>query len=274
MWEEINEKQNQDKMLELQFYSRKLYNRANILFLVKIIVLIINAILAVININAILVVILSTASAILHCLEKICIKNAASAREIFDAILFGFDIPKEYEKIRENAYKICSKHDKEFKKQKSNTGEDKPAGVKNWYTENSGKTRNEIIFNCQVENTKWDEEITKINSIIFWSIISILFLIYIILRYKDSVIDFILGIILSFELVIQIISIFLEYRKYNKNLIERKKKKKKMKSKRITRKELISLQELIKERRNLKLVPFNSIHKYITIKMHDLIRNK
>lgn len=274
MWEEINEKQNQDKMLELQFYSRKLYNRANILFLVKIIVLIINAILAVININAILVVILSTVSAILHCLEKLCIKNAASAREIFDAILFGFDIPKEYEKIRENAYKICRKHDNEFKKQKSNTGEDKPAGVKNWYTENSGKTRNEIIFNCQVENTKWDEEITKINSIIFWSIISILFLIYIILRYKDSVIDFILGIILSFELVSQIISIFLEYRKYNKNLIERKIQIEKMKSKRITRKELISLQELIKERRNLKLVPFNSIHKYITIKMHDLIRNK
>ena len=37
--------------------------------------------------------------------------------------------------------------------------------------------------------------------------------------------------------------------------------------------DLIFLQKLIKERRNLKLVPFNSIHKYVKNEMHELIKN-
>ena len=51
MWEEISKKQNEEEMLQLQYYARKLYDMANILFLIKMIVLVINAILAIININ-------------------------------------------------------------------------------------------------------------------------------------------------------------------------------------------------------------------------------
>lgn len=274
MWEEINEKQNEDKMLQLLYYSRKLYNNANTLFLYKMIILVINAILAIIDINPIVIVILSIIYIILQYCENICIKNASRAREIFDAILFEFQIPNDYENIKENAYKICQKNKKEFEIQKNNTGEDSPPGVKNWYTQNDGNTKNEIIFKCQIENTKWDEKVTKINSVVFWSGIIILFIIYIIIRNKDSVVDFILGILLSFELIIQLIEIAVEYRKYNKNLIERKFQIEKIKLKKIKKDELISLQKLINERRNLKLVPFNNIHKFITIKMHDLMKNK
>ena len=60
----------------------------------------------------------------------------------------------------------------------------------------------------------------------------------------------------------------------NKNLVERKYEIEKIKLKKIKKDELISLQKLINERRNLKLVPFNNIHKFITIKMHDLMKNK
>ena len=274
MWEEISKMQNEEEMLQLQYYARKLYDMANILFLIKMIVLVINAILAIININAIVIVILSIIYAVLEYIEGNCIKNAASAREIFDAILFDFSIPKGYTRIKENAKRICIINSGEFTIQKNNTGEDKPAGVKNWYTKNNGVTKNEIIFNCQVENTKWDEKITKINSIIFWSIMVILFIIYIIVRHKDSVGNFILGSILAFEMIEQLMQIAFEYKKYNKNLIERNFEIQRIQTKKIKKDDLISLQELIKERRNLKLVPFNSIHKYITIKMHEVIRNK
>lgn len=270
MWEQINQKQNEDEMLQLQYYARKLYDTANILFLIKMIVLLINVILAMIDINIVVIVILSLIYLVLENKESYCIKNAACAREIFDAILFDFNIPKEYTKIKENAKKICTLHSAEFEIQKNNTGVDKPAGVKNWYTKNNGVTKNEIIFNCQVENTRWDEKITKINSIIFWSIIVISFILYIIVRHKDSIGDFVLGSLLAFEMIEQIIRIAIEYKKYNKNLIERNFEIQRMQTKKIKKDELISLQELIKERRNLKLVPFNSIHKFITIKMHDL----
>lgn len=272
MWEQINQRQNEDEMLQLQYYARKLYDTANILFLIKMIVLLINAILAMIDINIVVIVILSIIYAVLENIESYCIKNAASAREIFDAILFDFTIPKEYTKIKEKAKKICTIHSAEFEIQKNNTGVDKPAGVKNWYTKNNGVTKNEIIFNCQVENTRWDEKITKINSIIFWSIIVISFIVYIIVRNKDSVGDFVLGSLLAFEMIGQIIQIAIEYKKYNKNLIERNFEIQRMQTKKIKKDELISLQELIKKRRNLKLVPFNSIHKFITIKMHDLFK--
>jgi len=216
MWEQINKKQNEEEMLQLQYYARKLYDTANILFLIKMIVLVINAILAMININIVVIVILSIIYAVLEYIEGNCIKNAAGAREIFDAILFDFSVPKEYTKIKENAKKICTMHSEEYRIQKNNTGVDKPAGVKKWYTKNNGVTKNEIIFNCQVENTKWDEKITKINSIIFWSIIVILFIVYIIVRHKDSVGDFVLGSLLAFEMIAQIIQIVFEYKKYNK----------------------------------------------------------
>lgn len=89
---------------------------------------------------------------------------------------------------------------------------------------------------------------------------------------KDSVIDFVWGILLYFELIILLIEVSLEYRKYNKNLIERKFLIEKIKLKKIKKDELVSLQKLINERRNLKLVPFNNIHKFITIKMHNLMK--
>ena len=274
MWEEIDKKQNEEEMLQLQYYARKLYDTSNIIFVIKMTVLMINAILAIININAIIVTILSIIYLVLECIEEKCIKNAANAREIFDAILFDFNIPKCYNKIKENAKKISILNKREFTIQKNNTGEDKPAGVKNWYTKNNGVTKNEIIFNCQVENTRWDEKVTKINSIIFWSIIVIMFIIYIIVKHNDSVENFIFGGLLAFEMVIQLVKIAIEYKKYNKNLIERNFEIQRIQNKKIKKDDLIILQELIIERRNLKLVPFNNIHKYITIKMHKLIKDK
>jgi GTPase involved in cell partitioning and DNA repair len=104
--------------------------------------------------------------------------------------------------------------------------------------------------------------------------IIILFCIYIIIKCKDSVLNFIIGIILASEMLVWLIQIWLEYKKYNENLQKRKNEIEKIKIKKLKKEDLVSLQKLIEERRNLKLVPFNSIHKYIADEMHELIKNK
>lgn len=273
MWEEFNQKQNDDEMLMIQFYARKMFNFSNILFTVRMVVIIVIAIFSIINFNGLLVALISLFCAFLSWLEEKCIKNAANAREVYDTQLFGFDNPDYAEKIIKSAKKFCNKNYNEFEIQKNNTGEEQPAGVKNWYTKSDGRTKNEIIFDCQIENTKWDEKITKINSLIFLGVIAILFCIYIIIKLKDSVLDFIIGIILASEMLVWLIQIWIEYKKYNENLQKRKNQIEKIKMKKPKKEDLISLQKLIEERRNLKLVPFNSIHKYIKNEMHELIKN-
>ncbi len=273
MWEKFNRKQNDDEMLMLQFYARKMFDFSNILFIIRMVAVIVIAIFSIINFNGLIVALISLFCVFLSWLEGKCIKNAANAREIFDTKLFEFTIPDYAEKIIKSAQKFCKKNYNEFEIQKNNTGEDEPAGVKDWYTKNDGKTENEIIFNCQIENTKWDEKITKINSLIFWGVIVILFCIYIIIKCKDSVLNFIIGIILASEMLVWLIQIWVEYRKYNENLQERKNQIEIIKIKKPKKEDLIFLQKLIKERRNLKLVPFNSIHKYVKNEMHELIKN-
>ena len=74
-------------------------------------------------------------------------------------------------------------------------------------------------------------------------------------------------------MLVWLIQIWVEYRKYNENLQERKNQIEIIKIKKPKKEDLIFLQKLIKERRNLKLVPFNSIHKYVKNEMHELIKN-
>ena len=51
MWEEINKKQNEDKMLELQYYARKQYNKSVILSEINIAVILISIILEILNVK-------------------------------------------------------------------------------------------------------------------------------------------------------------------------------------------------------------------------------
>ena len=113
MWDEINKKQNEDDMIQLLFYSRSLYNNSTRITILKIIVVIINIILSLIQKDT---VYLSAAFfiifTILEISEHFCIKNAAKARNLFDNNLFEFG-SKDYEiEIKEKAYSLCKRHKK------------------------------------------------------------------------------------------------------------------------------------------------------------------
>lgn len=274
MWEEINKKQNEDKMLELQYYARKQYNKSVTISEINIAVILISIILEILNINNIYISgLLFIIFLVLEFLTNKCIKNAAKARNIFDAILFKFNIPEDYDKIREKAYRICSKNKRDFEIQKNNTGTDNPPGLKDWYTKNDGKNINEIILKCQIENTRWDKEITNIDLKVFFTILFILLCVGVIKYFNRPLQELIKCLFVTIQLIWEIIKRVKFYYDYNKNLSNRECLINEFSNNRVNKNNLKSLQKLIEERRNLNLVPLNSIHKKVSKKLHDIIKN-
>ena len=272
MWEEINKKQNEDDMIQLLFYSRCLYNNSTRIAILKIIVVIINIILSLIQKDT---VYLSAAFfiifTILEISEHFCIKNAAKARNLFDNNLFEFE-SKDYEiEIKEKAYSLCKRHKKSYDIQKVNLGTDNPPGLRNWYSEKEGNNKNEIVFKCQIENTKWDKKITKIDLIIFIAFLIAVAILVIFKYYNKDLSELISVILAGVELVYEIIKRFVVYFKYNINISNRECLINQFSKNKIKKDDLIFLQHLIEKRRKMDLVPLNFIHKKITNYMHDLI---
>lgn len=275
MWEEINKKQNEEEMIQLLYYSRNLYNRSTQIFIFKIIVLIINIVLLFEQENNIfLSVLFHVLFILLESVEQICVKNAARARNLFDIILFEFESVKYESKLKEKAYIFCRKHKEDYKIQKENVGTDDPPGLKNWYTQNNGKTKNEIIFKCQIENTKWDKKITNTDLVIF--IVTLILVIFIVgcKYYNRTLSELILALLVGFELIYEIIKRVSLYIKYNKNLSNRELLIDEFSNSRISKKHLKSLQALIEERREMDLVPLNFIHRKVSNYMHEIIKNR
>lgn len=272
MWDEINKKQNEDDMIQLLFYSRSLYNNSTRITILKIIVVIINIILSLIQKDT---VYLSAAFfiifTILEISEHFCIKNAAKARNLFDNNLFEFG-SKDYEiEIKEKAYSLCKRHKKSYDIQKVNSGTDNPPGLRNWYSEKEGNNKNEIVFKCQIENTKWDKKITKIDLIIFIAVLIAVAVLVIFKYYNKELSELISVIMAGVELVYEIIKRFVVYSVYNINISNRECLINQFSKNKIKKDDLISLQYLIEKRREMDLVPLNFIHKKITNYMHDLI---
>ena len=93
MWEEIRNKQNEEKMLALLYYARKMYDKSTIIAAINITLILISVIFAMLDIDLKwLTGILFCVFCILECSINKCIKSAAKARATFDAILFGSGI--------------------------------------------------------------------------------------------------------------------------------------------------------------------------------------
>lgn len=274
MWEEINKKQNEDDMIQLLYYSRNLYNRSTNIFIFKLIVVIINIVLALLQKNTIyLSAIFFVIFTSLEIIEQICVKNAAKARNLFDAILFELEEVENNIKIKEKAYTFCRRHKKNYEIQRENSGTDNPPGLKNWYSENNGKTKNEIVFKCQIENTKWDKKITNIDLVIFTVILLIVILGVVHKYYNKTLSELISVIFVGIELIYEIIKRLFLYFKYNKNISNRECLINEFSKNRINKSNLNSLQMLIEKRRKMDLVPINFIHRKISNYMHDIIKN-
>lgn len=272
MWDDINKKQNEDDMIQLLFYSRNLYNKSTRIAVLKIIVIVINIILSLIQKDTVyLSSAFFSAFTILEIYENFCVKNAAKARNIFDNILFGFKQSDYEEEIKEKAYSLCKRHKKEYEIQKENLGTDNPPGLRNWYSEKKGNGKNEIVFKCQIENTEWDKKITIIDLKIFMAVLIAVAVLVIFKHYNKELSELISVILVGIELVYEIIKRFKLYSVHNKIISIRECLINQYSKDKIKKDDLIFLQSSIEKRREMDLVPLNFIHKKITNYMHDLI---
>lgn len=272
MWEEINQKQNEDEMKELLYYSGRLYDIATRLYVLEMIVLTISIVIAILGketaiINGCFFVILL----LIGCIESKCVENAAQARNLFDALLFDFEIKEDKIKIQEKAYLLCKKNINDYNIKKNNTGTDTPPGYKNWYTKNNGKNKNEIIFKCQRENIKWDKTITKVDLIVFLLMLVIIVVVGAVKYYNETVKEVIGVIFVAINLIYEIIKRICLYISYNMNLKQKEYLLDSFSENKITKQNIKMLQDLIEKRRHLNLVPLNFIHKKVTNLMHELI---
>lgn len=271
MWEEINKKQNEDEMKELLYYSGRLYDNATRLYVLELIVLIISIIISILGketavINGCFLGILF----LIEFIEAKCVENAAQARNLFDALLFDFEIKGNKIKIQEKAYLLCKKNINDYNIKKNNTGTDTPPGYKNWYTQNNGKNKNEIIFKCQRENIKWDKTITKVDFIVFLLMLVIIVGVGVAKYYNETVKELIGVIFVAIDLIYEIIRRICLYISYN-NLNQKESFLDSFSENKITKQNIKMLQDLIEKRRYLNLVPLNFIHKKVTNLMHELI---
>lgn len=272
MWDEINKKQNEENMIQLLFYSRNLYNKSTRIGIFKIIVVIINITLSLVQKDTVyLSAVFFLAFTILEICENFCVRNAARARNLFDNILFDFESSNYEEEIKEKAYSLCKRHKKEYEIQKANLGTDNPPGLRNWYSEKKENDKNEIIFKCQIENTKWDKKITKIDLLIFNAVLIIVSVLVGIKYYNRKLCELISVILVGIELVYETIKRFILYLVYNNNISNRECLINQFSKNKIKKGDLVFLQSFIEKRREMDLVPLNFIHKKITNYMHDII---
>ena len=95
------------------------------------------------------------------------INNGASLRNFFDAYVLGLGFEnykaEDRRSIKELSLHIDEKKPGEANVQMSNTGRDKPAGVKDWYEFDTDVplTDMDAVFECQKQNRWWNNELSK-----------------------------------------------------------------------------------------------------------------
>ena len=180
---EIQIRQNEPDILELQFLQRKMYDSSKIYWryswYIAWLLIVLTMAFHFINLesSAAAIVIMAVLDILvfgLECLSDKKQKIGAAAKYYIDNILFEFSKPESkftISKIRELAIECKEKNKKEYEIQIRNTGKDDPPGLKNWYTLIGSGDQNRIIFSCQKENAWWQSKLSKIylNSLIIIS---------------------------------------------------------------------------------------------------------
>lgn len=207
--------QNKEENLLLLFSQKTLYNKAKTTKYFALLLAIINFLLGIVSKTTdlykeqflISIFIIALVSKYLKNLS--CKSNdlASSTQELIDRKLYGFKIESRFLE-NHNASELISvakdlkeKYPQKYLVEISNSGTDKPNGVKNWYTKiYSNLTVDEAILKCQKQNIYWDKYLIKY----YKNILNILYvfigIIFLILYWNQGVNSFVLGIISSFSI--------------------------------------------------------------------------
>ena len=276
--------QNKEDILLLQYSARKHYNRAE-----KLQYAIWGIILANILLNTVLKscigdYFMKVFSMLLLILQMfltkrkyINIKIGAYTKELIDCTLFGFDSNCRLynysdQKLKEFAVRK-KQNSNDYEIQISNTGKDRPRGVKDWYENRENQDINTAIFGCQCENIWWDEELCERYMYIFLGIVLTLMSAIIYINKDISVFNIIFTVVIPcIQIIIELISQvknFINLKVYiGKVTIKKHEIQKRLNL--IDKESLIELQDLILQRRQYEIIIPNWLHYISALKLHNL----
>lgn len=278
--ENIKKRQNEDFMLKCQYVSRYFYNKAEILNYVVWGICILSAFTIFLpDTNSWYILGLPLLLDIIGCifesrLEK-CVSTAAKLRNYFDAYVLDLNVSTysdtDIREIKNIIIKIVAKNQNKCNTQISNTGNDTPPGVRDWYEFSHPFSDEAVQFECMEQNCWWDKELSKVDillHILFGVIILLLMLVFLHLKIWKNILRILLcsGILLKIgERVYTNIKYYILSLQID--AVE------KVVSSSKTEPNLLHLQSLIEQRRTLPKLKSNFLHRYLANKLSEEYRN-
>lgn len=211
----ISVDQNKEENLLLLFSQKTLYNKAKTTKYFTLLLAIINFLLGIVSKTTdlykdqflIFIFIIALSSKYLKNLSCKFNDLASSTQELIDRKLYGFKIESRFlenhtaSELISVAKDLKEKYPQKYLVEISNSGTDKPNGVKDWYTKiYSNLTVDESILKCQKQNIYWDKYLIKCYKNILNTLCIFIGIIFLILYWNQGVNSFVLGIISSFSI--------------------------------------------------------------------------
>lgn len=265
----INNRQNENLLLKIQYASRRYFNSAEKFNYLSWVLCIASAAMIFVPDSAPELIgkgvpaLLEVFAFITACIFNSKLKNAASLRNYFDSYVLMIcednytDVRKQ--ELREIALNTYNRHKKEADISIQKTGRDKPPGVKNWYEFKNPVDDLQAQFACQKQNIWWNKKMVKNRMIILpitWFILVTLF-VFMFILFKSDVLSI---IVCTLGIVLKVAERIYEHYHYHEISIkidaiqshaERE----------LTAEVIKKLQELIDERREIPVLEINIIHK-------------
>ena len=265
----INNRQNEDLFLKIQYASRRYFNAAESINYLSWALCITSAMMIFVPDSASKLIsmgipaLLEVLALITSCAFNHMLKNAAVLRNFFDSyvLMRGEDNYTNIgtQKLKEIALNAYHKHKKEADIIIRNTGRDKPPGVRNWYEFKNTVDGIQAQFECQKQNVWWNKKMVKNRLIILpliWFLLISLFIAMFVL-FKSDVLSI---VVCAIGIIVKLTERVWEHYHYHEisikietiqNHAERE----------LTTEVIKELQELINKRREIPVLEINIIHK-------------
>lgn len=165
---QITQKQNAPKMLDCQYVSRFLFNRAEKYGYHALVCIIASALCVFLSgetSSLLIPIVLDLMIIIFGYLMRKNQSSAAKLRNYFDASVLGIKeddySETDLRNISNVIYNTVSKRTAERNIQVANTGRDNPPGIKDWYEFSKEYPGDEAVFECQRQNCWWNDALCK-----------------------------------------------------------------------------------------------------------------
>lgn len=273
----INNRQNQDLCLKIQYAARKYFNAAEKInylswgfcILAALMFFIPDSTAKFITIG--FPVLLEIATFVTTFIFNYKLKNAAKLRNYFDSYVLMIKEDEystsEKQRLKELAFNIYQNNQTEAQIIIHNTGHDNPPGVHDWYEFKSNIEGLNSQYECQRQNIWWNKKMVK-NRLICSPLIIILLLVLFILMFVFLKPDIWNVIACFLGVVIKIIERIIEHYKYHVISIKIETIHEHIENQ-LTTDNIEKLQNLINKRRSIPVLEINLAHKKRANKYSD-----